>query len=877
MDRERWQQVDELLAAALARPAAGREAFLADACGDDAALRSEVASLLAHTVDDEFLATPVAAELGDVLASNGETLVGQRLGRFEVVAKLGAGGMGEIYLALDPRLERQVALKRVPRLLADDPERVRRFRREALAVTALNHPNILTVHEIVDTEEGDVLVSELVDGVTLRARLRTGPLPPAEALDMAVQVGRGLAAAHAAGIVHRDVKPENVMIRNDGLVKVLDFGVAKSVQAAIAVEDAETGTTPGEIVGTIGYMSPEQARGLPVDARSDVWSLGVLLHEALTGSSPFPGATPSDRLAAILRADPEPPSRHLPGLPPAIDRLLARALSKERDDRHRDAGELVADLEAVRAAVASRGTGAGEKRFARRRLALPRSRRARAAVALAALVLAAGGVFAGRRLLLPPAVESIAVLPLVNAGGEPSLDYLGEGIADSLIRTLAPTPRLRVISRLSSFRYQGEAAEAGRVGRELGVRTVLAGQVLPRGDTLTVDVELIDANDRAQLWGKQYRLSSTQLPTLHEEIAREVRERLERPLPRARGTAGLAAPHTPQPQAYDLYLQGRYHWNRTSAPSFHASRDLFQRAIEADPDYALAWSGLSHYYSFGAANGLLDPTQHWSRAEQTTRRALQLDPRQPEIYNNLAGMAAYRDRNWAEAERHFVDGLALGVSPELLRHYSFFLGMIGRLEDARRVAADLGAILPRSPGALDRHGRTLYNNRAFLEAVATFEESLALEPGNSATREALGDALAQLGREKEAVVAWRQALLDADRAELANELASTYAEAGYAAARAALARRRLADLRQRAESGAYVSAHAFARQHLLAGDREQALRWATKAFAERNRLVLELAIDPLFDPLRDDPQFRAGVASLGLPPTVAAATARRAH
>ena len=347
---ERWRRIDDLFAAALELSADERDAFLAGACGEDRDLRREVDSLLAHDRAEGTngcLDRPASSEAAGLLvAGPGPLLAGQTLGPFTVIGSLGSGGMGEVYLAEDSRLHRRVAIKRLPAHLASDAERVRRFRHEALATSALNHPNIVTVHEIVPHPGGELLVTELVEGVTLRARARGGSMPPSTALDIALQVARGLAAAHAVGIVHRDVKPDNVMIRTDGLVKVLDFGVAKSLQAAVPEPTSQTGS--GSVIGTVGYMSPEQACGRAVDARTDVWSLGVILYELVTGQSPFPGATAGARLAAILERDPPPPSELAAGLPPAFDRVVLRALSKDRGRRHADAAELAADLEQLR-------------------------------------------------------------------------------------------------------------------------------------------------------------------------------------------------------------------------------------------------------------------------------------------------------------------------------------------------------------------------------------------------------------------------------------------------------------------------------------------------------------------------------------------------
>ena len=344
--RARWRRIDGIVEAALELAPSERPTFVRRACGDDTDLHREVESLLAHDRSDDFLEVPAAAEAARLtVGAEPPSLTGERIGHFEVLERIGRGGMGEVYMAHDARLQRRVAIKRLPAHLCADLDRVRRFRQEALAASALNHPNILTVYEIVQHEGADLLVTELVDGLTLRERAQVGALPLAEVLDLGLQVAQGLAAAHAIGIVHRDVKPENVMVRRDGLVKLLDFGIAKATQGVLGSE--WTGTGPGSVLGTVGYMSPEHARGQQVDARSDVWSLGVILYELATGQTPFPGATPADRLAAILERDPLPPSELREGLPDMFDRLLMRTLAKDPADRPADAGELAAALAGV--------------------------------------------------------------------------------------------------------------------------------------------------------------------------------------------------------------------------------------------------------------------------------------------------------------------------------------------------------------------------------------------------------------------------------------------------------------------------------------------------------------------------------------------------
>ena len=884
LDATGWRRVEELFAVVVERPPEERGAFLDSACGGDRELREELESLLAHDRADSFLASPAVEEAARVVASDGAAgLVGRRLGRFEVVERLGAGGMGEVYLALDPKLERPVALKLLHRDVALDPERTRGFRREALAASALNHPNILTVYEIDTVGGADLLVSELVEGVTLRERMGAGPLPLAEAVEIVLQAARGLAAAHAHGIVHRDVKPENLMIRRDGLVKVLDFGVAKSpprvdprapaaptggdeapphgdsgpaADAPLHGESQDTATLPGRVVGTLSYMSPEQVRGQRVDAGTDVWSLGVVLYEMVTGASPFAGETPTDRLLAILERDPPPPRQ----APPGLVRLLARALSKDRAGRHADAAELAAELERLRSELAAASVLADAPPERRRSGASRRGRLPLLAAGAVALTLLAGiAVWRGSGAA-PARIDSLAVLPFVVAGGDSDLDYLGEGIADGLIRSLGSRPGLRVVARWSSFPYGRSELAASEVGRRLQVRGVLTGRVARRGDRVVVGVELVDAGNDSHLWGEQYERPVGELATVHEVLASDVRRALALDGP----TGGeQAAKHVPSPEAYELYLKGRYHWNRTSPADFHASRDFFQRAIESDPDYALAWVGLSHYYSYAAGNGFLPPEEYWPRAEQTGRRALALDPRHPEVYNTLAGVALYRDRDWRRGERELERGLALGESAELLNHYSFYMGTTGRTDAALALRERARRIDPRRDAF--RHAAILYFGGRVSEALEPARRATALDPDNRVARALLGDVLAALGREGEAIAVAADLHRLSDRPELAELLERTYRAAGFREARAAVARHRLEAIDARAASGSHVTSYERAREHLLAGDRAAALEWALRAFEEPNRFVLVLARDPTFAPLRDDPRIRAAIARLRLP------------
>src|SRR5687767_7930116 len=487
---------------------------------------------------------------------------GTRLGRYDVRSLLGAGGMGEVYLAHDSSLRRNVAIKVLPGDAARDRERLRRFEQEAHAASSLNHPNILTIHEIGVHEGTPFVATELVEGESLRQRMNRERLELREVVDIGIQVASALGAAHAAGIVHRDIKPENIMIRKDGIVKVLDFGLAKLI-ASGRREDAETATAantqPGEVLGTIQYMSPEQARGLQTDARTDIWSLGVVLYELLAGRSTFEGRSSSDVIASILKTEPRPVTAYVRDAPPELGRIVTKALQKDRGERYQDVQDLALDLKSLQrgldfdAALTRHSSEhpelnvAARARHGRRRAAIL----AAAAVAAAALVYT---IYAGFPVQLAGKnIDSVAVLPFTNESGDPDHEYLSDGISETLINNLSGLSDVKVIARSSSFEYKGKSVDLQQVARALGVQAIVTGRVAQRGDNLVIAVELVDTRDRTQMWGEQYNRKATDLLQVQADISDDVAEKLRRRLSTA-DRERLTRSETTNPQAYELAL-----------------------------------------------------------------------------------------------------------------------------------------------------------------------------------------------------------------------------------------------------------------------------------------------------------------------------------
>ena len=634
-----------MLQETLSRDSAERAAFLAEACGADGELRREVESLLGfHDRAENFIETPPSDMAADWLAAK-ESRAGQTIGHYQLIRRVGRGGIGEVYLARDTQLGRQVALKLLQASLTQDAARVRRFRQEARAASSLNHPNILTIYEVgqEDSTGGGAhfIAAEYVDGQTLRALCQGPGLALGAALDILIQVAGALTAAHEAGIVHRDIEPENMMLRKDGLAKVLDFGLAKLTEQAMrphrraSASFARVTTQPGVLMGTVSYMSPEQARGLEVDERSDLFSLGVVMYELLTGRAPFQGETTGDVLVSLLSGEPRPLARYVAKLPEALQRIINRALAKPVEQRYQTARELGAELKRLKeelefAAKVKGQTGSkddiltltvgvtvdaaehstfetrqavkplilamspGGARFAALRGWL-RQRGKVLAVAALALVISAA-VLAWRRLAPHDnAIDSVAVLPFADMDNDPQWEYLPDGLTESLIDSLSQLPALRVSAHSTVSSYKGREADPRLAGKELQVRAVVTGRVVRQGDRLLIRVELINTADGSRVWGDEFQRARSEIVAAQREIAREIAAKLRRRLSPVR-LQQLDKRHSNDSKAYDLYAQGRYLYHQYTRESQEKALNYFQRAITQDSRYALAYCGIADVY-----------------------------------------------------------------------------------------------------------------------------------------------------------------------------------------------------------------------------------------------------------------------------------------
>jgi eukaryotic-like serine/threonine-protein kinase len=869
MDRERWLQVDRILEAVLDLPAEHRSAFLTGACAGDEELQSEVQALVAaHDQRDVFLEQSAWNDGIRLLAGgDASTVIGETLGDYRIVRRLGAGGVSEVYLAEDSRLARPVAIKLLAPCWAADHDSLQRFRQEALAASALNHPNILTIYEIDEWRGRDFIVTEFVDGLTLRKYLEANEPQISVSIDIVLQIASALAVAHNASIIHCDIKPENVMVRPDGLVKVLDFGIAKREKAgATTFFENQPPTATGVVIGTAAYMSPEQARGQIVDAGTDIWSLGVVLYEMIAGRLPFSGATHADRIAAILECEPEPLGTVRQDAPAELETIVSQALAKDRSVRYIDIAAFAEDLRKLRDDLRN---GRSRSLRSRRRIL------AGSFVVLAGFTVALAGYWHSYRgdhgrdqSSVVPASEtiaSLAVLPLLNGGGSSDTEYLADGITDSLINDLSEIPQLRIMSHSSVFNYKGHSIDVRKVGETLRVQAVLTGSLVRRGDRIIVSVELVDARDSRHIWGQQYECQLANLSGLQHDIARQITESLRLRLS-AEQKSRLTRVDTGNPEAYLSYLKGLFYWLKLAPGDFRKSRSYFEQAIEADPGYALAYSGLGNYYGFASAQGLMDPDEGWPKAEAAISKALELDPRLPEARHGQAAVQWIYRRDWARAETEFRTAIQLNANDaEAHNHYASFLLAKGRFDEAISELRDALTLDPLSTRYISHLGQTYYFARRYNEAIGQYRQALELAPKDALVHEWLGDAYKRVGDERGALAEWPTALTLRGDAAVAKRISQISATRGFAAAVRALAGSKLERCIRLKNRGEFVPAIDFARAYIGLNQVGSGIEWLEKASRERNRFVFFLNTDPFYDPLRGDARFDAIARSVSAP------------
>jgi len=756
---------------------------------------------------------------------------GTHFGPYEVISLLGEGGMGQVYRGRDPRLGRDIAIKILAKESAHDKDALARFEREARAIASLSHPNILSIHDFGDEDGTFFVVTELLNGETLRDRIGQTPLNWRAAVDIGASIAEGLAAAHAQSVVHRDLKPENIFLTVDGRLKILDFGLAQTDPLLAGSRDEASvptqvfQTAPGTVVGTIGYMAPEQLRGEPVDATADIFSLGCILFEMVTARRPFQRGSGAATIAAILKEDIEHDILSEVA-PPEFQRIVEVCVEKAPGARFQSSRDLALTLRAM----ASSSTGVRRDLFS----TLTRSKRK------------------------SKSIESIAVLPIRNASNDPNADYLSDGITEGIINKLSQLPKLKVMARSTVFRYKGRDVDAQAVGRELRVRAALSGRLHEIGDRLIINVELVDCTDGSHLWGEQYNHPLADLMTLQEEMSREIADKLRIRLTGAEKKR-LKKRTTESSEAYQLYLKGRYHWNKRTEESLKKAIALFEEAIGSDPSFANAYAGLADSFLTLGTNVPLPPRDAMPKAKAAATRAIEIDDGLAEAWASLAAVKWWFDWDWSGAEADYQRAIDLNPSYATAHDgYAMLLCARGRFDEAIEQITRAAELDPLSRIIAVHSGWPFLFARDYETAIKRFRKALDLDDDFIPAHGWLGIALGQQRRYDEAIDAFQHALSVNRLPILEAMLAYTNAIAGRREAALQL----LASIREEAKSR-YISPYDIAIIHAGLGEREAALRVLQVAFDDRSAWMVFLDVDPRLDVLRDEPAFRELAAKLG--------------
>ena len=807
------------------------------------------------------------------------------LAHYTIISKIGAGGMGEVYRARDTKLDREVALKILPVEFAADRERMGRFVREAKAAAALNHPNILTVYEIGDTNGQNYISTELIEGQTLRQQLsQKQESPLITILKIGVQVAEALSAAHEAAIIHRDIKPENIMLRRDGIVKVLDFGLAKltgrppprSIDAEASTFVA-INTEPGVIMGTASYMSPEQARGLEVDTRTDIFSLGVLIYELVAGQLPFAGSNPYEIIASILSDKEAPPLAGCTEVPAELQRIISKALRKNREQRYQTIKDFLIDLQNLKHDLELAGTelvppntksaattqreSANAKETAtdsQRKSVTARVRPNLQSVAIliAVMLMVAVGVglyfYSSTR---QRQINSIAVLPFVNASGNTEFEYLSDGMTETLINSLSQIPDLSVKARSTVFRYKGKAATAQQVGSELSVQAILNGRVTEHSNQLTLSLELVDARTGDQIWGEQYIREATDLVALQNQIARDVSGKLQTKLSRS-NEQKLAKNYTENTEAYKLYLQGVFYSNQLNTAK---AIPYFQQAIVIDPNYALAYSGLGDAYLFSLV--AIGPTAKASealpKARECAAKALQLDEGLPDAHALMGLLLWMQDYDFAGFERELIRAIELNPNyAEGHRRNALRLFYLGKFEASRSELSKALADDPLSNLNNYHYAQTLIYEGRYDEAEARVRQNLDLDPRFTLFHNQLSTLYRLKGNYSGSVEESAKTSELQNNPELASSKRDSFAKGGWQGYQHAL----VSELEQK-KSNPYTLAIAY----VELGEKDKAFAALEDVFNAHSNFVGYFKIDPQLKPLHDDSRFAALLQKSGFP------------
>ncbi|HXI89815.1 MAG TPA: protein kinase, partial [Blastocatellia bacterium] len=757
-------------------------------------------------------------------------MISEIVSHYRIQKKLGAGGMGEVYLAEDMRLGRQVALKFLPASYQYDSERRTRFLKEARAASALRSPNIAAIYDIGEHDGAMFIAMEYVEGEVLSQRIDRRTLPTSDVIDIAMQIADALDEAHTLGILHRDVKSSNLIVTERGMVKMLDFGLAKMIQVGNSLDSEDPTVALGEqtavgiVLGTVSYMSPEQALGHDLDQRSDIFSHGVVIYEMLTGRLPFEGASATEIIDGIVHKEHPAIARFNYDVPPELERIVRKCMEKDRERRYHSCRELSIDLRNLQR---DSDTIAVTNAAAFRKTQSPRRGRSR------------------------KSIDSLAILPLINAGGDPDTEYLSDGITESIINNLSQLPRLRVMARSTVFRYKGREVDPQRIGQELGVRAALSGRVLQRGNLLIIKAELVDTEDGSHLWGEQYNRKLSDIFVIEDEISREISDKLRLKLSGAEKKQ-LTKRYTENTDAYHFYLKGRFYWNKRTPEGLKKGIEYFQQAIDSDPGYALAYSGLADSYNILVSYSALAPHEAFPKAKAAAARALEIDGTLAEAHTSLAFVTFGYDWDWAEAERGFKQAIRFNPGyPFAHNFYAVLLAALGRFDEAFVQISNAHDLDPLSLPINTNLGWLLYLARRYDEAIQHYLKTIDLDDGFPLAHRRLAQTYEQTHRYGEAEAEFQKAfMLSGDEVELLSARGHFYATVGETDK----ANEVLNQLEGFAKSR-YVPSYLVARVHLGLGNIERVFELLDKALDERYGYLAYLNVEPMFDGIRADARF----------------------